>query len=1016
MVFFPDYYKRQDTLHIGCEEPRAYFIPYENAAGANKGNRGGSAFFKSLCGEWSFRYYPSVQETEVFTDPGFCIRDMDKLTVPMNWQMALGRGYDVPNYTNVNYPFPCDPPHIPDDNPCGLYVRDFNIPTEILSEKDIYINFEGVDPCFYVWINDRFAAYSQVSHMTSEINITSFLSAGQNRIKVLVIKWCDGSYLEDQDMWRMSGIFREVYLLYRDRVCITDIYVKPVLSDDYKYADVTVELKSNGTLLPDFHLIDKGNVISQGSHEIISNGSFTFRVNEPALWSDETPDLYALHIHSGSEYIKLNIGFRRYEIADGIVLINGKKVKAKGVNRHDSNPYLGHATPVDHMLRDLYIMKSHNVNMIRTSHYPNDPRLTELCDQIGLYVVDEADIETHGMGSGLTGWSGISDDPSWEDAYVDRARRMVERDKNHACIIMWSLGNESGYGRNHKAMSRYIKERDSSRFVHYEGASLNYTKGIQQTDVVDIESRMYTHPDQIVEYLSDEKYKQPFFLCEYSHAMGNGPGDLGNYWDTIYRFDRFFGGCVWEFTDHSVAMRDNKSGKDRFTYGGDFGDHPNDGNFCIDGLVYPDRRVSNSLLELKQAIKPISIKELGGGRYLIKNLRYFKCLSDIDLYWTLEQNGETAADGMIKLEAKPQEEQEIFIDFTAEHPGYYYLNLSFRLNTAYPWAGAGHEAGSAQFLIKTQPAFAPVFPNLFNNTPVLYDSGNYAFVAVGETEYKFDRVHGILSDIIDNGKSLLSAPAHITVWRAPTDNDRNIRRQWEHSAFHRAAEKCYSFEQIETDKPEITLKASLSLGGYTNAPILNTDVLYTVYPDGALAVSYQVKVNPGVPFLPRFGLEFIMPEATENFSYFGRGPMESYCDKRLASRVGLFKTTVTDNFEHYIFPQENSSHDDTVWSTVSSLSGHGLHLSAGGKHFTVNASHYSAKQLTETGHDHELVPSDKTFVNIDYRQSGIGSNSCGPGLDGIWQLREKEFTFSLRIKPSFVNDIDPFAEVIQYNA
>ncbi len=1015
MNFFPDYYKRQDTLHIGCEEPRAYFIPYDNKTDAEKGSRGKSAFFKSLCGEWNFRYYTTVNDVEDFTVSDFCVCGMDKLTVPMNWQMALGRGYDVPNYTNVNYPFPCDPPHIPDDNPCGLYVRDFRIPAEILADKDIYINFEGVDSCFYVWINDRFAAYSQVSHLTSEINITQYLNAGQNTIKILVIKWCEGSYLEDQDMWRMSGIFREVYLLYRDRVCITDIYVKPVLSEDFTSALVTVELKANGTIDPAFSLTDGSNRLAEGSYKITGSGSFSFDVNAPRLWSDEEPSLYSLFIESGHEIIKLCIGFRRYEIADGIVFINGKKVKAKGVNRHDSHPNLGHATPYDHILNDLYIMKSHNINMIRTSHYPNDPRLTELCDMIGLYVVDEIDIETHGMGSGLSGWSGLSNDPSWENAYVDRARRMVERDKNHACIIMWSLGNESGYGCNHKAMSRAIKERDSSRFVHYEGASLNYTQGIQQTDVVDIESRMYTHPDKIVEYLHDEKYSQPFFLCEYCHAMGNGPGDLGNYWEKIYQYDRFFGGCVWEFIDHSVSVRDEKTGKPRFTYGGDFDDFPNDGNFCIDGLVYPDRRVSNSLLELKQVIKPVAVSDLGSGRFIIKNLRYFKSLSDITLYWVLERNGEAVSDGMVQLDTAPQSEQEIKLDLSADQSGYYYIKFSFRQNSSLQWAAAGHEVGFAQFKVKSESDFAPDLSKPMYYKPELYLCGQTIIVTAGETQYKFDRIHGIISDIVDNGKSMLASPARLTVWRAPTDNDRNIRHQWQNSAFHRAAEKCYSFGQVESDGPEIKLKASLSLGGYTNAPILHADVNYTVHPDGALTVDFDVKVNAGVPFLPRFGLEFTMPEMTENFAYFGRGPMESYCDKRLASTVGLFKTTVSENFEPYIFPQENSSHDDTVWSTVSSLAGHGLHISAGGSYFTVNASHYSAKQLTETAHDYELLPSKETFVNIDYRQSGIGSNSCGPGLDGVWQLCEKEFSFTLRIKPAFVNDIDPFNEVINYS-
>ena len=442
---------------------------------------------------------------------------------------------------------------------------------------------------------------------------------------------------------------------------------------------------------------------------------------------------------------------------------------------------------------------------------------------------------------------------------------------------------------------------------------------------------------------------------------------------------------------------------------------PNDGNFCIDGLVYPDRRISNSLLELKQAIKPVAVADLGGGRYAVKNLRYFSPLSDLDLYWALERNGKTMSDGIIKLDAAPQEEQQVFLPYKAHRPGIYYVRLSFRSNTALPWADFGHEVGFAQFGVTPDTVLHEHrvhSPEKLCRPSVAAGDG-FITITAGETEYVFDRSHGILADIIDNGKSMLVAPARITVWRAPTDNDRNIRWRWQSSAFHRAAEKCYSFELLTTDSDDVSLKASLSLGGYTNAPILRTDVIYTVHTDGALTASYDVKVEGGVPFLPRFGLELVMPEMTENFSYFGRGPMESYCDKRLASSVGLFNTTVTDNFEHYIFPQENSSHDDTVWATVSSLAGHGLHISAKGNTFTVNASHYSTKQLTETAHDYELVPSKETYVNIDYKQSGIGSNSCGPGLDEVWQLREKEFCFTVRIRPVFVNDIDLFAEAMK---
>ena len=1006
-IFFPEYFKTPETLHAGCEEPRAYFIPYQSVEAAEAGNRGKSAFFKSLCGEWDFKFYKSVNDIDDFTAADFCRCGFDKMTVPMNWQMALDKGYDVPNYTNVNYPYPVDPPHVPIDNPCALYVRDFNIGADTLNNKDVFINFEGVDSCFYLWVNDKFVAYSQVSHMTSEINIGEYLTAGKNTLKVLVLKWSDGSYLEDQDMWRMSGIFREVYLLYREKIHIQDIYVKPVLNDTFTSANVSIDLKLNSNAKVEYKFADKC-----GSADINTNGVISFDFDNPNLWSDESPYLYALYLTCGNEIIKINVGFRKYEIIGNIVYINGKKVKAKGVNRHDSHHILGHATPYDHMLNDLYIMKQHNVNMVRTSHYPNDPRFTELCDMLGFYVVDETDIETHGFGT-VGNWSQLSDSPEWTAAYVDRVTRMLERDKNHPCIIMWSLGNESGYGRNHKAMSEYIKSRDTSRFVHYEGAHSGYNNGEQQVGVVDIESHMYTHPDGCAKYCENTDYNQPFFLCEYCHAMGNGPGDLGAYWEKIYQYDNFFGGCVWEFIDHSVALRD-ENGNMKFTYGGDFGDKPNDGNFCIDGLVYPDRRISNSLLELKQAIMPVKVIDFDWNNLTltIKNLRYFKCLADLNMVWTIERNGKIILNGKaVALGIAPQDQGLIALDcggYKFDDCAYYTVNFSFRQNQPTLWADTGYEIGFAQ--IVKEIAVTECTAVECKETICVDECSNFITVYAGETVYRFDKVHGWIDKICDNGKDLITSPMRLTTWRAPTDNDRNVQNSWRRNAMSTAVENCYSTKICAISDTSVTIKAEIALGGAVVLPVLKTTAYYTICACGELECKYDVAVGEKTQFLPRFGLEFVMPENTENMKYFGYGPMESYIDKRLAARLGLFGSTVTKNYEPYIFPQENSSHYGTKWATVSSYAGHGLlFMNADG--FTFNASHYSTKQLTDAKHHYELVPSKDTFVNIDYKQSGIGSNSCGPELDKRWQLNEKEFTFTIRIKPAFVNDIDPFEEL-----
>ncbi|MBQ8508431.1 MAG: DUF4981 domain-containing protein [Clostridia bacterium] len=1017
MIRLPNYHKSTEVLHYNCEKPRAYFVPADTKANAID-NRAASPYFKSLCGDWDFKFYKSVADVPDFTAAGFAA-DWDKLTVPMNWQNALGRGYDVPNYTNINYPFPLDPPHVPAENPCGLYSRDFTVPAALLDSKRVYINFEGVDSCFYLYVNNRFAAYSQVSHMTSEIDITDYLTAGRNNIKVLVLKWCDGSYMEDQDMWRLSGIFREVYLLYRDPVHIVDVFVKPTLNDDFTAGDVRVEIETNGDADISYSFeCFCGKVLSEGS---AADGVIEFHVDSPALWSDEEPNLYALYLNCGNEVLRFDVGFRRIEVKNKVIYINGKKVKARGVNRHDSHPVLGHATPLDHMIDDLYIMKAHNVNMVRTSHYPNDPRFTALCDKLGLYVCDETDFEGHGMTFGV-GYNqplsnALCDGEEWKEAAVDRAQRMVERDKNHPCIIFWSLGNESGYGRNHKAMSAWIKSRDTSRLVHYEGAHTGYTKGEQQVGVVDVESHMYPPASWCDDYCKNETYQQPLFLCEYCHAMGNGPGDLKEYWDVIRANDAFFGGCVWEFIDHSVVIP-TESGKVGYTYGGDFGDHPNDGNFCVDGLVYPDRRPHTGLLELKQIIQPVdaSLTDAANGTITVTNRRYFTALDDINLVWSLEKNGKEVDGGTIRsLGIAPQESADFTLGCAPKGEGWYYLNLSFRQNRATPWAEVGHEVGFVQIkldaLVPSAACTCQSIPAYITLTASECD--RYITVAADETVYRFDKVNGWIDSIEDNGRALITKPAKLTVWRAPMDNDRNIRNQWKQHGFERAIVNCYSMKLGKVDDKVAEITSEISLGGHTARPILKASVTYLVFATGELRVKYDVKVAQEVPFLPRFGLELTMPEQSENLRYFGYGPMESYQDKHLASRMGEFASTVTENFEPYVRPQENSAHWGTKWAMVSSIAGQGLLATAGGEDFSFNASHYSSKQLTKTAHDYELIPQKETIFNIDYTQSGSGSNSCGPGLNPKYQLNAKEFSFTVRIKPVFANNVDPYGEMLK---
>lgn len=998
----PNYHQSTETLHVGCEKPRAYFVPFPCGCASKNAERGESTFFKSLCGEWNFKFFKSVNDVCDLSTEG-----SDKLTVPMSWQMALGRGYDVPNYTNVNYPIPYDPPFVPDENPCGLYSRKFTVPAAMAGKK-IYLNFEGVDSAFYVWVNDEFAAYSQVSHMTSEIDITSLVHAGENEIKVLVLKWSDGTYLEDQDMWRMSGIFREVYLLFRDETHIRDIFVHCDLDDSFTDADFTADVDVTGKATVEWTLdCPCGETISSGKCEVDESGKIVVpTVKNAKLWSDEEPNLYTLTLHCGNEYITLPIGARRVEIKDGCVVINGKKVKAKGVNRHDSHHLLGHATPVEHMVRDIMIMKAHNVNMVRTSHYPNDPRFTALCDKYGIYVCDETDLETHGARP----WYALSRSPEWEGEYVDRVQRMVERDKNHPCVIFWSLGNESGWGQNHVAMHTWIKSRDTSRIVHYEGANYDYNDGKYLRDVTDIESRMYPSPTWCDNYCKAPERDEPLFLCEYSHAMGNGPGDLRDYWEVIEKNDNFFGGCVWEFIDHSVAIGD-KYGDPSFTYGGDFGDHPNDGNFCVDGLVYPDRRAHTGLEELKQAIMPVAVREVKPGTVAIKSRRYFKSLSDISMAWTVKVDGKAVKSGVHpNLDIAPEAEEVFEIVPENELPahGTVTLDLSFRQNKPTEWADVGYEVGFAQFIyeraekVKAAPALYPV---------ELCENREEYTVTVGETVYKISKFSGMITDICDNGEHLITKPVVPQIWRAPTDNDRNVQWDWRNSSIHNAKVKCYSTEVVKADENEAVILSKISLAAAPNEVVLRADITYTVKYGMGIKIACDVKWNVQKKHYPRFGMRLTMPEGAEQMRYFGYGPNESYVDKRLASKLGEYKSTVTENYEPYVFPQENSSHWGCRWADVHTVAGHGF-LFTSCEPFSFNASHFSPEQLTETRHHYELKREPETTVMLDMRMDGIGSNSCGPELAEKYRFNETEFSSSVTIKPVFAAEINPYREAV----
>lgn len=1024
-----NYHQDPHALHIGCESPRAYFVPYHTEAAALCGNRDASHDLLNLCGDWDFTFYPSLSEVPDFTSPDYRPARVDKIEVPRSWQSYLDRDYDTPNYVNVSYPIPVDPPFVPDQNPCGLYSRTVSLPAGMLT-KSVYINFEGVDSCFYLFVNHRFVGYSQVSHMTSEFDLSAYLTEGENLIQVLVLKWCDGTYLEDQDKFRWSGIFREVYLLFRDSVHITDFEAHPALSENYARGGCPTTVRLNGKALVEYRLLrPNGMQIESGSLEIDREGSIDFLIDSPELWSDEEPLLYTLILHCGTEYIAQQLGFRDFCVREGVLYINGEKVKLKGVNRHDSHPILGSATPMDHMIRDLMIMKQHNVNTIRTSHYPNDPRFPALCDKYGFYLIDETDLETHGMG--YSNWDTLTDSPEWTESYLDRVMRMYERDKNHACVLFWSLGNESGVGQNQIKMAEYLHARDSRNLVHCEDISRRNADHLHgdlkdKTDeeigdrlrspAVDIESRMYPSLDEMRRnYLERGVFDKPLFLCEYSHAMGNGPGCLKDYWDLIYANDKLMGGCVWEFIDHSVMTGSNLVTDPRFVYGGDFGDFPHDGNFCVDGLVYPDRRPHTGLMEYKQVIKPFRVEgfDQASGEVTIRNLRYFTDLSDLDFGWTLEKDGEVLACGHACLPIEPQETAVLVVPTDAiPATGNVYLTMTARQNSPTAWAPIGYEVGFTQQKLElpaeeTVSLTASLSP--FARIKASETSEEIR-VETADTVYRVSAVSGLIASICHSGHELLSTPICPTVWRAPTDNDRKIRGSWQNAGYDRAAVKCYDCALSAADDHSATVTAHISLGAAPQLPILSATLTYTFYAEGGVVLHMEADVRENYPTLPRFGVEFLMPAGNEYLRYYGRGPVESYLDKRHASRQGVYTSTVTEHFEHYVRPQENMAHTDTEWMTVTTAAGHGLMAVTVGESFSFNCAHFTPAGLTATAHDFELIPLAETCVNLDARQTGIGSASCGPELDVRYRLDDKHPSFTVRLLPVFANNICGFEE------
>jgi beta-galactosidase len=1110
------------------EPGHAPLLPYADERSALAGDRDASPHFQSLNGNWKFSYAPSpLSAPEGFYRKDFDTSDWDIISVPGNWQL---QGYDRPIYTNAQYPFPTDDlPRVPEnDNPTGSYRRDFTIP-ESWADRQVFILFEGVDSAFHLWVNGQEVGYSQGSRLPAEFNVAPYVRPGENTVALRVYRWSDGSYLEDQDYWRLSGIYRDVYLFATPPVHVRDLWVRTELDEEYhdallkvratveNYTDVrlkdhTVEamlFDADGRAVFDEPLAASVEVEKRDEAALELEG----KVTAPSKWSAEQPYLYTLlatlkdEEENVLEIESCRVGFRQIALKDGRLLVNGVPVSLKGVNRHEHDPDTGHAVSSESMVEDICLMKQFNINTVRTSHYPDDPRWYDLCDEYGIYVLDEANIESHGV------WDRLTKDQLWKVAFLERAARMVERDKNHPCVILWSLGNESGYGPNHEAIADWIHECDPTRPVLYDAA--------RDAPTVDVISRMYPPVDELIEMAQKPGETRPLVMCEYAHSMGNSTGNLEEYWQAIESHERLIGGCIWDWVDQGIRQVTD-DGEEWFAYGGDFGDDPNDGPYCLNGLVFPDRRIQPAMWEYKKVLEPVRVEplDLAAGKVRIVNLYSFSDLSGLDISWELKADGRVLQAGALPhLDTPPGASEVMTIPFEKPAPeagATYWLTLRFTLAHAVRWAREGHEVTWAQFQLPLDVPEMPVRPT--SDLPELHlkESAKDVQVRASDFDLVFGKKEGRIISFRHEGRELIERGPALNVWRAPTDNDRSnwwseqrlaahwrdagldrLREQvrevrinqptpqvaqievnsvsapvvdgapqkserWDHLLdrlhsgldrlldpaglrvlCHRLGVDCDALPGTGKTRKARELVAQLdrlgrvhellkavyellleSYGGKKDdrwlEPLARLQAMtpeelkasftrhynarfectytYTIHASGDVVVDTHVLPHGDLPPLPRIGLQMCLSGAYNNLTWYGRGPHETYPDRKEGARVGVYSGTVDEQYVPYIVPQENGNKTDVRWAALTDDNGFGL-LVAGMPLLNVSAHHFTTEALTEAKHTYELKRREEITLNLDHRQSGLGGESCGPGTLPQYLIQPEETRFSLRLRP-----------------
>ena len=921
--------------------PRSWYIPE------------GKSEYHILNGDWRFAYF--CRDIDVPEE----ISHWDTIPVPSCWQLL---GYEDPNYTNVAYPYPLDLPYVPDDNPCGIYEREFTVD----KWGQVYFVLEGVSSCAFVYVNGRYVGFTQGSHIQAEFDITNFVHSGENTLRVKVLKWCCGSYLEDQDFFRFNGIFRDCYLLQRPQGHITDVQIIPNEQNiDIRFdGSATVRIFAENVLL----------------HSENAENACHFTPENPILWNAEKPFLYTVELERCGEVLRFYTGLRSIAISsDHELLINGVSVKLHGVNHHDTSKHRGWCMTDEELLQDLLLMKKLNINCIRTSHYPPTPRFAQLCDQLGFYVILEADLETHGFQCRVVPIQGEPYDPDsndwpcsrpeWKKEFVERMERSVEYFKNSPCVIMWSTGNESAHGTNHVAMIRYLHSRDSSRLVHCEDAC---RRG--ETRNSDVCSRMYLSLSDLKNMAECYNMDQPVFLCEYCHAMGNGPGDVYDYNELFDQYPKLIGGCIWEWADHVVCKGDVQC------YGGDFpGELTNDGNFCCDGMVFADRSLKAGSLEIKAAYQPIRTR-LEDGVLHIYNRLDFTDLQEYSLILQIEEDGKIIHSETMCLPLAPHCWAQIPVEYTQK-----VCKLGAHLNCRLVKDG--------DIVAQTQHPLPVIRQQAPLGTPAFAEENESAIILSGENfRYTFDKHYGTFTSLVKNGKELLADRVRLTLYRAPTDNDRKIQGRWGHPDPRNGENLNLLFSKVySVTLQENTVAVDGSLCGISRLPALRYQAHYTVFSDGRIDVSLDAKIRESLFWLPRLGFELALQPENNRFTYYGHGPHESYIDMLHASPVGLYESTAQDAYVPYVRPQEHGNHYGVRYLSVGELQVESQ------TPFECNVSCYSTEALTKAQHTDELQADGNIHLRIDYKVSGLGSNSCGPVLEEKYRLDEKEihFAFSL---------------------